>query len=90
MTAGAENGEPQSFTSIEKAEAWLRADARETLDGTDDIQFGKMDDWGYPVAICKVAKIVKPVPVVSWKRSGASRATVRSASIPPLALRSWV
>jgi hypothetical protein len=66
MAVNLPDGRMRMFASLEKAEAWLREDAKDTIAGSE-MDLGRMQDWGTPVAICKVVRVCRPVPVVSVK-----------------------
>jgi hypothetical protein len=60
------DGAWQTYPSLAKAEEWMRKDAKEAVNEAE-MEIGRMQDWGTPVAICKVVRVCRPVPVVSVK-----------------------
>ena len=53
--------------SIEAAERWMRDYNREQYIDTGEMQVGADAEFAGPCYLCKVVKIVMPVPVVSVK-----------------------
>lgn len=56
------------FKSIADAENWLKTDAAESFQSYNDPEkLGEFRDWAHPVLIVEEKKMVKQVPVVSFK-----------------------
>lgn len=56
------------FKSIADAENWLKADAADSFQSYNEPDtLGEFRDWAHPVLIVEVKKMVKQVPVVSFK-----------------------